>query len=80
MGYELQKKGGGPLINEFLRVCFFDVFRQSSRFIFLPSKRYSVLRCGVSVDSRAGGGELLTNVFLRVCFDVFQQSSLLLKR
>ena len=38
----LQELQGGPLINVFLRV-YFDVFRQSSRFILFPIKTELVL-------------------------------------
>ena len=44
-------QGGGPLINVFLRV-YFDVFRQSSRCNFRPSKQSSFYVFGVFVDSR----------------------------
>ena len=45
---------GGPLINVFLRV-YFDVFRQSSRFNFRPSKQSSFYVFGVFVHSRGRG-------------------------
>ena len=37
-----RRGGEGPLINVFLKV-YFDVFRQSSRFNFRPSKQHSFL-------------------------------------
>ena len=43
-------RGGGPLINVFLRV-YFDVFRRSLRFNFRASKQSSFYIFGVIVDS-----------------------------
>ena len=47
-------EGEGPLIKVFLRV-YFDVFRQTTRFNFRPSKHDSFYVYGVFVDSRGGG-------------------------
>ena len=61
-GVFVDSRGGGSLINVFLRV-YFDVFRQTSRFNFRPSNHSSLYVFGVFVDSRGEGG--LINVFLR---------------
>ena len=45
--------GGGTPDNVFLRV-YFDVFRQSSRFNFRPSKQSSFYILNVFVDNRGG--------------------------
>ena len=69
---DLDSRGrGGPLVNVFLR-AYFDVFPQSSRFNFRPSKQSSFYVLGVLYISRGRGP--LINVFLRVYFDVFRQS------
>ena len=65
----------GPLINVFLRVNL-DVFRQTSRFKFRPSKQNSFYVFFVFVDSRGGGTP--DNVFMRVYFDVFQEKCVLI--
>ena len=44
----------GPLINVFLR-AYFDVFRQTTRFNFRPSKHGSFYVYGFFVDSRVRG-------------------------
>ena len=49
-GVFVDSRGGGPLINVFLRV-YFDVFRQTTRFNFRPSKQSSFYVFGVFVDS-----------------------------
>ena len=50
---------GGPLWNVFMRV-YFDVFRQSMRFNFRPSKQSSFYVYGVFVDSRGRGNPCKT--------------------
>ena len=53
LDFFIDSRGGGGLINVFLRV-YFDVFRQSSCFNFRPSKQSSFYVFGVFVDSRGG--------------------------
>ena len=63
---------GGALRNVFLRV-YFDVFRQSSRFNFRPSKQGSFYVFGVFVDSRGGapGKRVPAGFFNKVCVLIF---------